>query len=39
MLWPRNVPAEFSPRLLRLASKLHLKIIHLLPEWWTPLDR
>jgi hypothetical protein len=35
----RNVAEEFSPELVRLAKKLHLKIIHLLPEWWTPLDR
>jgi hypothetical protein len=35
----RNVAEEFSPELVRLAKKLHLKIIHLLPEWWTSLDR
>jgi hypothetical protein len=35
----RNVAEEFSPELVLLARKLHLKIIHLLPEWWTPLDR
>jgi hypothetical protein len=35
----RNVAAEFSAEFSQLARKLHLKVIRLLPEWWTPLDR
>jgi hypothetical protein len=35
----RNVAEEFAPELSRLTRKLHFKIIHLLPEWWTTLDR
>ena len=35
----RNVADEFSPELIRLIRKLHLKIFHLLPEWWTPLSK
>lgn len=31
----RNVAEEFSPELLQVSRELHLKIIHLLPEWWT----
>jgi hypothetical protein len=35
----RNIAEEFTPELLRLTKKLHIKVIHLIPEWWTRLDR
>jgi hypothetical protein len=34
----RNVAEEFSVELARLAQKLHIKAIRLLPEWWTSLE-
>jgi hypothetical protein len=39
VLMGRNVAEEFSPELVRLTRKFHVKIIRLLPEWWTTLDR